>query len=221
MMPHMDSLVRHATRQDAATPLLYESARPYYDAYAGSERRARRLLAAVYGLPGHTASWERCWVAVADERVIGVLAGFPALEAAALARRFVSLTARRLPPWRWPGMARHVQAAGTLAPRTPPRSWYVDALAVDPAFRRRGVAAALLRAAEGEAARAGLEGVALDTGLANHAARALYAGQGYEERDVRRARNDRIAAAVGGPGFVGYFKPVAGAGRVGAGRVMP
>src|SRR4051794_19355104 len=114
MMPHMESLVRHATRQDAATPLLYESARPYYDAYAGSERRARRLLAAVYGLPGHTAGGGGCGGGGADGGVMGVRGGFPALEAAALARRFVSLTARRLPPWRWPGMARHVQAAGTL-----------------------------------------------------------------------------------------------------------
>jgi ribosomal protein S18 acetylase RimI-like enzyme len=213
-MPHMEPLVRRATPQDDATPLLYESARPYYDAYAGSERRARRLLAAVYDVPGHTASWETCWVAEVDGQLIGVLAGFPALEAAALARRFVSLTSRRLPPWRWPGMARHVHAAGTLAPHTPPRSWYVDALAVDPAFRRRGVAGALLHAAEEQAARAGLEGVALDTGLANHGARALYASHGFDERDLRRARTRRIEAAVGGPGFVGYFKPVPARPRV-------
>jgi ribosomal protein S18 acetylase RimI-like enzyme len=212
-MPHMDPLVRRATPEDPAASLLYESARPYYDAYAGGERRARALLATVYRLGAHTASWEACWVAESgDGAVVGVLAGFPTLEAGALARRFVGLTVRRTPPWRWPAMARHVRAAGTLAPHTPPRSWYVDALAVDEAWRRRGMAGALLHAAEAEAARAGLTGVALDTGLANAAARALYAAHGFEERDIRRARTDRIAAAVGGAGFVGYFKPARGPG---------
>ena len=165
------------------------------------------MLAAVYGVEGHTASWAVCRVAEAEGRVVGVMAGFAAAEADRLARRFVALTVRRMPPWRWPAVARHVRAAATLTPHTPARSWYVDALAVDPGWRRRGVARALLRAAEAEAASAGLAGVALDTGLANHAARALYARLGFSEHDVRRARTDRIAAAVGGPGFVGYFKP--------------
>jgi hypothetical protein len=65
----MDVVVRPATPTDAAPPLLYESARPYYDAYMGGERRARRLLAAVYGLGRHTASWDSCWVAEAEGRV--------------------------------------------------------------------------------------------------------------------------------------------------------
>jgi ribosomal protein S18 acetylase RimI-like enzyme len=205
-MPHMDVLVRRAGPDDAAAPLLYESARPYYDAYAGSERRARRLVASVYGLGRHTASWETCWVAEVDGRVVGVLAGFPVTDAPELARRFVGLTFRRTPPWRWPGMWRHVQAAGTLAPRTPARSWYVDALAVDAGLRRRGVARALLAVAEEQAEALDLTGVALDTGLHNEGARALYLASGFEEHDVRRARSDRIASAVGGPGFVGYFK---------------
>src|SRR3954454_4182162 len=98
-MPHMEPLVRRATPEDAAPPLLYESARPYHDAYAGGERRARALLAAVYRRARNTASWEACWVAEADGRVIGVMAGFPAADAGELARRFVGLTVRRSPPW--------------------------------------------------------------------------------------------------------------------------
>jgi ribosomal protein S18 acetylase RimI-like enzyme len=69
------------------------------------------------------------------------------------------------------------------------------------------VARRLLAEAEAEAARAGLRGVALDTGLTNAPARALYAAYGFAERDVRRAADARTARAVGGPGFVSYFKP--------------
>ena len=203
----MELSVRPARPDDACVALLYESAQPYYDAYAGSPARAQRLLRHVFPQRGHAASYELCRVALADGAVAGVLIGFPVRDADRLARRFVRLTLPRLPPWRWPGTVRHLRAAGTLAPRPPLQAFYVDALAVDPRFRRRGVARRLLDEAEAQAARAGLRGVALDTGLANAPARALYSAYGFAERDVRQAADDRVARAVGGPGFVSYFKP--------------
>jgi ribosomal protein S18 acetylase RimI-like enzyme len=203
----MDIAVRPALPQDACVPLLYASAQPYYDAYAGGGGRAQRLLRAVYPRRGHAASYEWCRVALAGEEIAGVLAGFPVLDADRLARRFVALTFPRLPPWRWPGTLRHLRAAGQLAPRPPRHAFYVDALAVDPRFRRRGVARRLLAEAEAQAAGAGLRGVALDTGLGNAPARALYSAYGFREQEVRRAADDRTARAVGGPGFVSYFKP--------------
>jgi|SRR4051794_14237033 ribosomal protein S18 acetylase RimI-like enzyme len=202
----MEIVVRPARPEDPCVPLLYASSQPYYDAYAGTEARALALLRAVFPRPGHAASYELCHVAEAEGQVAGVFAGFPVPAGDRLARRFVALTLPRLPPWRWPGTLRHLRAAGLLSPHPPWQSYYVDALAVAPAFRRRGVARRLLAEAEREAARAGLQGVALDTGLANAPARALYAAYGFAERDVRRAADDRIARAVGGPGFVSYFK---------------
>ncbi len=50
--------------------------------------------------------------------------------------------------------------------------------------------------------------MALDTGLLNAPARALYDAYGFRQREIRRARNPSVAAAIGGPGFVGYFKPL-------------
>jgi ribosomal protein S18 acetylase RimI-like enzyme len=202
----MQILVRPARQEDPCVPLLYASSKPYYDAYAGGETRALRLLHAVFHRPGHAASYELCRVAEADGAVIGVVAGFPVHQGDRLARRFVTLTLPRLPPWRWPGTLRHLHAAGTLSPHPPSHAYYVDALAVDPAWRRRGVARRLLAEAEHEAARAGLRGVALDTGLANTPARALYSAYGFAEHDLRRAADEKIARAVGGPGFVSYFK---------------
>jgi len=206
MMPHMELAVRAATPADPAAELLYLSAKPYYDAYAGGEERARALLELVYARPGHAASFEVCSVAELDGEVAGVLATFPVSEGDLRARRFVSLTAPRVPPWRWPHLMRHLRAAGLVSPRPPMRTLYVDALAVAPGFRRRGVARHLLERAESEARAAGLDGVSLDTGLRNDAARALYTAAGYREREVRRAPSEAVARAIGGPGFVSYFK---------------
>lgn len=209
-MNDMDLTVRAARPHDGAAALLYESARPYYDAYAGGGARARALLEAVYPRTGHAASFEVCRVAEADGALAGVLAGFPVREGDRLARRFVALTVPRLPPWRWPGLVRHMRAAGVVSPRPPLGAYYVDALAVAPGWRRHGVARRLLEEAEAAAAGAGLHGVALDTGLANAPARALYEACGFREREVRRAGDDGTARAIGGPGFVAYFKPANG-----------
>jgi ribosomal protein S18 acetylase RimI-like enzyme len=206
MMTEMSLAVRPATPIDPADALLYLSAKPYYDAYAGSEARARALLAAVYRRRGHAASFDVCAVAEVDDAVAGVIASFPVSEGDERARRFVSLTAPRVPPWRWPALLRHLRAAGTVSPHPPPGMLYVDALAVDPAFRRRGVARALLAHAERAAAAGDLKGVALDTGLQNEPARALYEATGFRARDVRHAPSTRAAAALGGPGFVSYLK---------------
>jgi ribosomal protein S18 acetylase RimI-like enzyme len=202
----MELIVRAAQPEDRAGALLYESAKPYYDAYAGTEERARRLLTKVYDRPAHSASYEFCYVAEAQGEVVGVLAGFPSRRGEELARRFIGLTLPRIPPWRWPGLLRHLQAAGRVAPHPPAGSWYVDALAVRGDWRRRGVARALLEVAEHQAARNGSTGVALDTGLGNAPARALYEACGYTRGPLRRAPDERIARAIGGPGFVSYFK---------------
>jgi len=76
---------------------------------------------------------------------------------------------------------------------------YIDALATDPAHRRRGVASALLEEAEKQAHEAGLRSVALDTSLGNKAARALYVGAGYQEVAFRPPGRTL-------PGFVALVK---------------
>lgn len=202
----MDLLVRSAHPDDACVPLLFESARPYYTAYAGSERKALALLTAIFAKHGHAASYECCHVAISDGTIVGVLAGFPVRDGDRRSRRFVALTFPRLAPWRWPRTFRHLKAAGGVAPTPPLDAYYVDALAVDPGYRRRGIAQRLLDHAQHEAGRAGLHRIALDTGLQNAAARALYQRYGFGEREVRRAPDDRTARALGGPGFVAYVK---------------
>ena len=205
----MAPTVRPARPDDpAVVELLYLSAEPYYDAFAGSSARARGLLEALYGRPGHTASWEVCRVAQIEGRTVGVVASFPAAQGDRLARRFLRMSFSRLPPWSWPKALRHLKASSRVSPLPPIDALYVDALAVVPDARRLGVARALLRDAEHRARSDGLSGVALDTGLQNTSAQALYEGHGFVRGDDRRAADERSARIIGGPGFVSYFKRV-------------
>ena len=132
-----------------------------------------------------------CRVALVDGAVAGVLAAFPADDGDELARRFVRMTLVRTPPWRLPALLRHLHATATIAPHPPRGVLYVDALATHPDFRRRGVATALLDEADRLAARAGLPAVALDTGIENRAARALYEQRGFTGRGLRPAPSER------------------------------
>jgi ribosomal protein S18 acetylase RimI-like enzyme len=201
--------VRPARPQDdTASGLLYESARPYYDAFAGSEKRARRMLERMWTTAGHTASYEQCHVAVEDGRIVGAMVAFRTEDGDRLARRFLSLAITRLPVWRWPSMFRHLRASATVIPLPPERTLYVDALAVAEDARRTGVATALLTQAEVLAGQRGLRGVSLDTGLQNTSAQALYEACGFKRGAIRRTPSERVARAVGGPGFVSYFRPL-------------
>lgn len=203
----MTVTVRDARREDRAGPaLLHESSRVYYDAFTGSARRSQRILEAIWLRGGHTASWDSARVAERDGVVAGIIVAFPAEEGDPLARRFLSAALLRLAPWHWANVWRHLRASAAVMPAPVRGTLYVDALAVAPDHRRAGVASALLADAEAQAARRGLAGVSLDTGLQNDGARALYEANGFVVRAERRAPNDRVAAAVGGPGFVSYLK---------------
>jgi ribosomal protein S18 acetylase RimI-like enzyme len=204
----MDLVVRPALPTDPCVPLLFESARPYYTAYAGSERRALALLEAVFTVPGHAASFDCCTIAMEGETLVGLVAGFPVQHGDSRSRRFVRLTLPKLPPWRWPATFGHLRAAGRVAPSPPADAYYVDALAVADGWRRRGIARRLLDEARIEAERSGLHRLALDTGLHNDSARRLYESYGFGEREIRRAADARTERALGGPGFVGYLMAV-------------
>jgi ribosomal protein S18 acetylase RimI-like enzyme len=196
--------MRPALPEDRVAGLLYESASPYYDVYAGGEEQARLILLRLFPVAGHTASFDVCTVAETPAgEVVGALVAFPATEAERLARRFMSLSIRQVPVYRWPRLARHLSASAGVAPRPPDGAFYIDALAVAAPARRRGVGRALLD----EAARQGREReapvLALDTGIENEAARALYRSAGFAQTHERRAPG-RLTALLGGPGFVSY-----------------
>jgi ribosomal protein S18 acetylase RimI-like enzyme len=182
-------------------PLLYDSATGMYDRFAGGPDRAHAVIEAAISTPGNNASAEVVSVAELGASVVGAMAAFPVDEAGARARAFLRLTLRQIPFWRWPPALRLYWAGAHAAPAPPDASLYVDALAVDSAVRRRGVARALLAGAEHEARRRGMPALSLDTSLDNKAARSLYLDAGFDEVAYR-------SPSRGLPGFVALVKPL-------------
>jgi ribosomal protein S18 acetylase RimI-like enzyme len=186
--------VRPAVREDAreAVPLLFESGRSIYPRLTGSGQAARHVLSGAFRRRGTTASCEVVTVAEVAGRVAGAMAAFPVAEGAERARRFLHTTLARTPPWRWPAVWGAFHA---LRPQPPAGALYVDSLATDPAFRRRGVGRALLAEAERAARERGLHEVALETEVDNTPARALYQAAGFEEVGLLRAADPRLGNA--------------------------
>jgi ribosomal protein S18 acetylase RimI-like enzyme len=195
--------IRQARGDDAAAVarLLYLSASGMYDRFAGGKERALRLLERSFGRPGTNASAETVWVAERDGRVAGAISAFPIREGERRGRALLRLTLATAPPWHWPAALGVYRLGSRLTPPAPPGAFYVDGLAIDPEHRRRGIARALLTAAERRARELRLPSLALDTSLDNAAARALYEGYGFES-------TREIQPGAGMPGFVGYVKPL-------------
>jgi ribosomal protein S18 acetylase RimI-like enzyme len=81
----------------------------------------------------------------------------------------------------YPAMFRPLQELENLAPGT----WYVNVLAVLPAFRNRGLGARLLERAEETGRAAGLRGMSIIVSDGNAGARRLYERVGYREAATR------------------------------------
>jgi ribosomal protein S18 acetylase RimI-like enzyme len=199
----MTSLRPAEPRDDAALArLVYETAAGRFDLFAGDRARALRLLERTVARPGNDTSRDLAVVAEIDGAVAGMLLAFPETEGAERRRRFNRHAMLRRPPWRWPRLRRVARMGDELDPEPRPDVLYIDALATDERFRRRGVATALLGAADERARALGLMRLALDTAASNSAARALYEGAGF-----RLTREEPAGPVI--PAVVFYERKVA------------
>ena len=186
---------------EAVAQILHRSAVDMYDRFAGGRERALLTLQRAVREPGTVASAEVIWVVELDGEPAGAMTAFPVREAAERSRAFLWLALRAAPLWHWPRALRLFWRGGRASPSPPPRAFYIDALAVDPRFRRRGAARALLAEAERQARSRKLPCVALDTTADNAPGRALYAAAGYREVGSRPQLR-------GLPAFLGLVKDV-------------
>ncbi len=167
--------------ESATVALLYESSGGMYDRFTGNRELAKRALAHALSSDETTASADVVWVAELDGATAGAMAAMPYREWTPRAHQFLRVTLQSIPVWRWPSTLWMYRSSGRMAPEPPGTALYIDSLATDERYRRRGVARALLDEAEATARAGGLRTLALDTGQENRAARSLYLDAGFEE----------------------------------------
>lgn len=193
---------RAAQKSDALamSRLWFMSSRgilPYYfnglkKGVAGEEVFQHQLA-----LEGSPFGYPRWWVAEAAGEVVGVLNFYTHEEAAPLKdiplARMLALGPVAMGRFVW----RSYQLGDLLGLRVKgrlfsemhhdhlPHSLYVNCVGVDEKWQGRGIGAALLNMARGEALERGLDSLSLHVWGDNHRAMALYARHGYTE-DQRR-----------------------------------
>jgi len=170
-----------AEEEEAALRLVYEPPGPEASGIAGGESRARALGAALQRLGFYRGPDDGVLVALGAGRPVGVLVGRTrpmgrpgAGRALALIRAVLAL----FPLAELPGLLRRARIRARLDHPLPAGSFHVAELHVMPAWRGRGIGAALLRCAETEAQRRGFAELTLTT-LTSNPARRLYERQGY------------------------------------------
>jgi ribosomal protein S18 acetylase RimI-like enzyme len=180
-------------------PLLYGVSPEAHDRFAGGRERAMRLITAGLERRGTSGSTEVVSVAEVAARPVGVVCCFPVWEGEKRAAALTEIGLSTAPIWRRVRMMRFLRRVERATPAPPAESLYIDALGTAPEFRRRGVASALLAAAEDRARRLGLGLLALETETGNDAARALYEAFGFRTQEVG-------ARLRGLPQYVAYVK---------------
>lgn len=187
---------------DLLAPLLYGVSPEAHDRFAGGRERALRLIVTGLERAGTSGSTEVTQVAELAEQAAGIVCCYPVWEGADRAAAYAGIGLRASRAWRRPGMLRFLRRMERATPAPAAESLYIDALGTAPAFRRRGVARALLAAAENHARQLGLSRVSLETEVDNEAARALYEHCGFEPGEAGRQLR-------GLPRYVAYVKCLA------------
>jgi GNAT superfamily N-acetyltransferase len=179
--------VRPARPDDvAAAGLVFDAAAPEYTRLAGSATRARRIVALMWTRLGHSASFEHALVAEIDDKIVGVLIGFPARDRHRLHRALLLGGLRHLSPRRWPLLVTALTHIVLASPRPPRGAYYVGTIAVASHARRRGVASTLGHQAEIAAEARGFRQIVAHTGTRHALARRALENYGCRMKRARR-----------------------------------
>ncbi len=140
-------------------------------------RAAGDVIAQAFYRPGHDLSYEYVTFAEHEGSIVGAASGYTGEAHRAHTHEPIHVAAGR--------RRRRLAVFESLAKRTlrfmdvvPDGDFYVRALAVDPAYRSRGIGTQLLSSLEAAAQAAGSQRLVLDVAMKNRRGRELYARLG-------------------------------------------
>ena len=133
-----------------------------------SNEKAAPILAQFYTQPGNRFSQQLIKVVELDDQIAGMILCYNGGDAPALYAPIEQFRASALGQ----GVKHPLEAE--------PNEYYIDALAVAPQYRGKGLAAQLMLQAEQDALTAGMNQIALLVDVDNTRAKHVYLRQGYE-----------------------------------------
>jgi GNAT superfamily N-acetyltransferase len=140
----------------------------------------------MWARPGHSASFEHALVAEIDDKIVGVLIGFPSRDRYRLHRALLLGCLHHLSRRRWPLLVAALPRIVLATPRPPSGAYYVGTIAVARHSRRRGVASTLAHHVEIAAEARGFQQIVAHTGTRHAIARRALESYGCQMMRARR-----------------------------------
>ena len=188
----MTPVLRRATARvtsDAAALIL--EAVPSLEVVLGSRDTAVRALEACYRAERTELAHRFGLLAEVDGELSGMAIAFPGRLYGTLKLGTGVVMARAAGSRHVADLAQRARILNRMLPGVDRHLLYVSILSVAPARRRSGIATALMERVISGADRLGL-GVALDLGMENEPARAMYEGLGFRVVSTREATEDEL-----------------------------
>ncbi len=164
----------------------------------GDSDQARRVLRAFFIRDANRFSYQFAMVAEEKDRVVGLLLGY---ESRRIRRLNFNMALQAPFVYGLRGAFRLALHSGPLLfaiPNPGPGEFYIEHVAVLPAWQRRGIGMKLLAAAEERAKAAGLTKCSLDVELSNVDARRLYERLGYRHVNTHILQGEARRCGIGG-----------------------
>jgi ribosomal protein S18 acetylase RimI-like enzyme len=185
-------ILRRATARvtsDAAALIL--EAVPSLEVVLGSRATAVKALEACYRAERTELAHRFGLLAEVDGELSGVAIAFPGRLYGTLKLGTGVVMARAAGSRHVADLAQRARVLNRMLPGVDRHLLYVSILSVDPARRRSGIATALMERVIAGATRLDL-GVALDVGMTNEPARAMYERLGFRVVSTREATEDEL-----------------------------
>lgn len=164
----------------------------------GSLLRETSILRDWFVRPGHRFSYEYCWLAELEDQVVGLLHTLPGDRLDELERSLSKGILKVYNPFELVQMVWRLMVIGR-SDEADKNEYVLAHLAVKEGFRRKGIAAFLIKKAEELAAENGFTRLVLEVELDNQPARQLYGKQGFEVQYTTKF--GRHARTLSCPGF--------------------
>ena len=188
----MTPVLRRATARvtPEAASLILEAV-PSLAAVLGSRATAVRALEACYRADRTELAHRFGLLAEVDGELSGLAIAFPGRLYGTLKLGTGVVMARAAGPRHVADLAQRARILNRMLPGVDRHLLYVSIVAVAPEHRRSGIATALMDRVISGATRLGL-GVALDVGMSNEPARAMYEGLGFRVVSSREATEGEL-----------------------------